>query len=107
MKKQTELLPKKDKLRLIALGKKLEKLDEERDGLVMEARRIIGLDPNDSLGIDDELEDAWQQSDDYETVFVEYANIHLTEWAKEEAIDRIKAIMSESGIEIDDIQQAK
>jgi hypothetical protein len=108
MKKQPESLPKKDKIRLIALGKKLEKLEEDRQSLMVDARKIIGVDePDVHLGIDEELEDAWGQADDYETVFVEYANICLSEWAKEEAIDRIKAIMSESGIKIDDIQEAK
>lgn len=99
-----DLLSLGEQRRLISLAKKLEELETKRTAIMTKAREIIGFEHHESLlGIDGELKDIWQKCSEPKMVLVEYAQSTRKRWEMEEAVERMKALMNELGMEPEDI----
>lgn len=99
-----DLLSLGEQRRLISLAKNLEELETKRTAIMTKARGIIGFEHHESvLGIDEELEDIWQECSEPKMVLVEYAQATRKRWEMEEVVERMKALMNELDMEPEDI----
>jgi len=99
-----DLLSLGEQRRLISLAKNLEQLEIKRTAIMTKARKIIGFEtPEAVIGIDEELQETWQECRDSEMVLVEYAQATRTRWKMEEAVEHMKALMEQLGMKPEDI----
>jgi hypothetical protein len=99
-----DLLSLGERRRLVSLAKKLEELEIKRTAIMTKAREIIGFEtPEAVVGIDEELQETWQECSDAEMVLVEYAQATRKRWKLEEAVENMKALMDELGVKPEDL----
>ena len=99
-----DLLSLGEKRRLISLAKKLEELETKRTAIMTKAREIIGFEtPESVIGIEEELQETWQECSEAEMVLVEYAQATRKRWKLEEAVEHMKALMDELGVKPEDL----
>ena len=95
-----------ERQKLMALGKKLEKLKKEQFLTWVEARKIIGfvnIEPQGEMDDDDDLRESWGEGDSPEMVFVRYAERAWTRWLLDEAVENIKSLAARLDMGLDDI----
>ena len=94
-----DLVTPSERTKLIALGKKLQKLDDARDALLTAARKIIGFDVPDGGCIDD-LPFVFNE----EERFLNYAKYTRARWELEDATKQMASVRKELRLREEDTE---
>jgi hypothetical protein len=78
--------------KLRELGKQYQLLVKNQDALLVKARRIIGFKTPNVTG--DQLDAVREHDYHGANVFVEYARIAHLRWEKEEAVEKLKSVIT-------------
>ena len=83
--------------KLRELGKEYQRLAKNQDTLLVKARRIIGFKTPNLTG--HELDNVHEYDYHGANVFVEYARTAHLRWEKEEAVEKLKAVITHQNLD--------